>query len=483
MVKKTDLKRLSPWEWQIPREFRADMRVPARVYMSEELLDAALGDLALEQLINTATLPGIVQYALAMPDMHQGYGFPIGGIVATALPDGVISPGGVGYDINCGVRLLRTGIQADALQPFMERLMTALFQSVASGVGSSGALRLNARQLEMVLHQGAAWAVEQGYGLHDDLVCAEDNGRLADTDAAALSPRARERGLDQIGSLGSGNHFLEIDRVSELYDARAAAAYGLQAGEAVVWIHCGSRGLGHQVCTDAVREMQTAVTRYGITIPDRELVCAPFSSPEAQRYYHAMCAAANYAWANRQMITHLVRQTFERELPASLCQNPPGLVYDVCHNIAKVETHLVDGRPQALCVHRKGATRAFGPSREEVPARYRAVGQPVLIPGNMQAGSFVLAGTDAALAATFGSSCHGAGRALSRHEAKRRVQGRDLKAGLESDQNTVRAGSLSGLAEEAPLAYKDVEQVVRVTHESGLATRVARTVPLGVIKG
>jgi len=403
--------------------------------------------------------------------------------VATALPDGVISPGGVVFDINCVVRLLRTGIEAEALAPHMDRLMTALYQNVSSGVGSSGALRLSSAQLEGVLHQGAAWAVSQGYGVAEDLECAEDGGQLSDASAGALSARARERGLDQVGTLGSGNHFLEIDRVEEIYDPQAARAYGLQVGQAVVWIHCGSRGLGHQVCTDAVREMQTAVKQYGISIPDRELVCAPFSAREAQTYYRAMCAAANYAWANRQVISHLVRRTFESELPAPLQQEPLRLVYDVCHNIAKVETHVVAGKTVRLCVHRKGATRSFGPSRPEVPRRYREVGQPVLIPGNMEVGSYVLAGTDSALATTFGSCCHGAGRTLSRHEARRRVKGGDLRARLESQQITVRAGSLSGLAEEAPVAYKDVDEVVVVTDASGLARRVARTVPLGVIKG
>lgn len=483
MVTRHDLRQTSSWEWEIPSSFRPDMRVPARVYMSEVLLEAALGDRALEQLVNTATLPGIVQHALAMPDMHQGYGFPIGGVVATALPDGVISPGGVGYDINCGVRLLRTGIAAEALQPHMDSLMTALYENVASGVGASSALHLSNAQLEGVLHQGAGWAVAQGLGAAEDLVCTEDNGQLKDADAAALSSRAKERGLAQLGTLGSGNHFLEIDRVEDVYDTAVAEAYGLRAGEAVVWIHCGSRGLGHQVCTDAVRQMQAAVGKYGIDIPDRELVCAPFSSPEAQAYYRAMCAAANYAWANRQVITQLVRQTFERELPANLRSAVPAMVYDVCHNIAKVEEHFVAGKRQRLCVHRKGATRAFGPSRPEVPVPYRTVGQPVLIPGNMQAGSYVLAGTDFALDATFGSSCHGAGRTLSRHAARRRVRGSDLKARLESGRIVVRAGSLSGLAEEAPVAYKDVDEVVEVTHKSGLATRVVRTVPLGVIKG
>ncbi len=484
MVTRADLRQLSPFEWEVPVGYRADMLVPARVYMSEEMLGAALEDRAMEQLVNTATLPGIVGHALAMPDMHMGYGFPIGGVVATALPDGVISPGGVGYDINCGVRLLRTGIEADALLPHMDRLMTALFSRVASGVGASGALRLSPGQLDAVLHEGAGWAVAQGHGLANDLEFAEDNGRLAEADGGALSPRARERGRGQLGTLGSGNHFLEIDRVVQVHDQAAAQAYGLTVGEAVVWIHCGSRGLGHQVCTDAVREMQSAVRRYGIDIPDRELVCAPYGSEEAQRYYRAMCAAANYAWANRQVITHIVRQVFEDELPAEESRRCRlDLVYDVCHNIAKVEEHDVGGRLQRLCVHRKGATRAFGPSRPELPERYGRIGQPVLIPGNMEDGSYVLAGTDLALERTFGSSCHGAGRALSRKQARREVEGGALRDHLERSSIVVRTDSLGGLAEEAPQAYKDLDVVVEVTHASGLATRVAKTTPMGVIKG
>ncbi|MGI6367904.1 MAG: RtcB family protein [Anaerolineae bacterium] len=483
MVSWSDLEQLSPWEWEVPAAFRSDMRTPAAVYMDESLLRQALEDRALEQLVNTATLPGVAGRALAMPDMHQGYGFPIGGVAATRLPEGVVSPGGVGYDINCGVRVLRTSLQAKELAPHMDSLMTALYEAVASGVGAKGSLRLNTRQLADVLHQGAGWAVEQGYGVPADLSHAEDGGCLPHADAAAVSDRALKRGLGQLGTLGAGNHFLEVDRVEQIYDPLTAAAFGLELGEVVVWIHCGSRGLGHQVCTDSVREMQAAVKRYGIEIPDRELVCAPFESPEGDRYYRAMCAAANYAWANRQVISHLVRETFASELPASLRTAELGLVYDVSHNIAKVEEHLVDGEMVQLCVHRKGATRAFGPSRSELPEAYRSVGQPVLIPGDMGTGSYILVGTDKALTATFGSSCHGAGRAQSRQAVRRTVRGADLRDNLQARGIVVRAGSLSGLAEEAPEAYKDVDAVVEVTHEAGLALRVARSVPMGVIKG
>lgn len=483
MVTKQDFQRPTPLIWEIPATFRRDMRAPARVYADDALLEAALGDLAMQQLINTATLPGIVKYALAMPDMHQGYGFPIGGVVATALPDGVISPGGVGYDINCGVRLLTTGIEAKALAPHMATLMSALFKNVASGVGASGGLRVNRGELAQVLEQGASWAVRRGLGTPEDALRTEDEGCMRDADASALSSRAMERGLDQIGTLGSGNHFLQIDRVGAVFDAEAAEAFGLREGDAVVWIHCGSRGLGHQVCTDAVRDMQAAVKKYNIQLPDRELGCAPFSSPEGQRYYQAMAGAANYAWANRQVITHLVRETFRQALPGPLRDAELRMVYDVCHNIAKVETHQVDGRQVKLCVHRKGGTRAFGPGRPEAPAAYRAIGQPVLIPGDMENGSFVLVGTERAMSETFGSTCHGAGRTSSRAAARKQIRGEQLRDYLESKQIVVRAGSLSGLAEEAPDAYKDVESVVNVVHKAGLARRVARTLPMGVIKG
>ena len=483
MPGKEDFNRPSPLAWEIPSSYRDDMRVPARVYANEELLEASLEDRSLEQLINTATLPGIVKYALAMPDMHQGYGFPIGGVVATALPDGVISPGGVGYDINCGVRLLSTGIEAEALAPHMEDLMTALEARVASGVGASGGLRVNRDELTRVLERGAEWAVQSGYGTAEDARRTEESGRMRDADASAVSSRAMERGLDQIGTLGGGNHFLQVDRVGTVFDADVADAFGLREGDAVVWIHCGSRGLGHQVCTDYVREMQSAVKKYDIELPDRELVCAPFGSPEGQRYYQAMSAAANYAWANRQMIAHNVRRAFEEALPSPLRRAELRMVYDVCHNIAKVETQDVDGRQMELCVHRKGATRAFGPGRAEVPEAYRALGQPVLIPGDMAHGSYVLVGTEQAMTETFGSTAHGAGRVMSRTAARRKVRGQELRQRLESQQIVVRAGSMRGLAEEGPDAYKDLESVVGVVHDANIARRVARTLPMGVIKG
>lgn len=483
MVAKQDLLRVEPWLYEISTDQRQDMRVPARLYADDDLLEAALEDRSIEQLINTATLPGIVQHALAMPDVHQGYGFPIGGVAAMALPHGVISPGGVGYDINCGVRLLASSVDAESVRPHMDRLMDALFGEVPTGVGSSGDLRLSKKDLLRVLEEGAAWVVKRGMGDAKDLEHTEDQGRMADADASAVSARALERGGTQLGTLGAGNHFLEVDEIVEVYDEAVANAFGLAKGRVCLWIHCGSRGLGHQICTDAVRLMQGAQKKYGIQVPDRELVCAPFDSPEGRQYFQAMCCAANYAWANRQAITHLVRQAFAKALAGRAANTDLRVVYDVCHNIAKVERHDVDGRTRKLCVHRKGATRAFGPGRSEVPAAYRAVGQPVLIPGSMGAGSYVLVGTDKAMQDTFGSTCHGAGRMMSRAAGRKHFRGEELRAELEQEGITVRAGSMRGLVEEAPQVYKDLDRVVNIVHRAGISRKVARTRPLGVIKG
>ncbi len=477
------LVRVAPNVYEVPVSFRQDMRVAARLYADEEQLAQAEQDRSLEQLINVATLPGIVGRALAMPDMHQGYGFPIGGVAATSVDDGVISPGGVGYDINCGVRLLSSAIDSDEIRPHLRGLLAAIDARVSSGVGASGAVRLNQRDLRNVLENGSEWAVRQGYGSREDLEHTEDGGRLHGADAGAVSERALERGLNQVGTLGSGNHFLEIDEVSEVMDAQLATAFGLAAGRVCVWIHCGSRGLGHQVCTDAVRIMQQATGRYGIRLPDRELAAAPVQSSEGKRYMAAMNCAANYAWANRHVIAHLVRQVFEEVLAGKVRNVHLPTVYDVCHNIAKVETHWVDGRSQRLCVHRKGATRAFGPGRPELPEVFRNTGHPVLVPGNMGSGSFVLVGAEGAMRDTFGSCCHGAGRVMSRSEARRTVRADVLRAELEADGIIIRAGSGAGLTEEAPQAYKDLDRVVNVVERTGLARRVARTRPLGVIKG
>jgi tRNA-splicing ligase RtcB len=483
MVRKQDLKRLSSFLWEVPKGWRGDMRVPGRIYADERILEMALADRSLEQLVNTTTLPGIVGHALAMPDVHQGYGFPIGGVAATALPDGVISPGGVGYDINCGVRLLTSTIEAEAIRPYMQEVMSALYAAVPTGVGASRGAHLTDRELRRVLEQGSEWALRSGQATSRDLEHTEDGGRMPQADAAAVSARAQDRGRNQLGSLGSGNHFLEVDEIVEVYDEAVAGAWGLVPGRITVWIHCGSRGLGHQVCSDAIRQMQRASSKYGITLPDRELVCAPLDSPEGRQYLTAMACAANYAWANRQVITHLVRETFERVLAGKLPPANLEVLYDVCHNIAKIEEHTVEGRTMRLCVHRKGATRAFGPGRPEVPAPWRRLGQPVLIPGDMGSGSYVLVGTERAMEETFGSTCHGAGRVMSRGQAKRAVRGQQLRSELEAEGVVVRAGSMAGLADEAPMAYKDLEQVVQVVHSAGLARRVARTRPLGVIKG
>jgi len=482
-MKRQDFKRRGDYIWELPASFREDMRVPARLYASEELLDATLGDKSLEQLANTATLPGVVQHALAMPDIHQGYGFPIGGVVATKLPDGVISPGGVGYDINCGVRLLGTNLDEQELKPYLSELATSLYKNCPSGVGKGGTLKLSNKDFDRLLHQGAKWAVKAGYARPEDVERTEESGRLVAADAVVVSDRAWKRGIGQVGTLGAGNHFIEVDLIEEVYDEEAATAMGLVKGRVAVQIHCGSRGFGHQICTDYVRRFQEAVHKYGITLPDRELVCAPFNSPEGKDYYAAMCTAANYAFANRQVLTHHVRRSFEEALRGKVSDWDVYQVYDIAHNMAKVETHEVNGKRLEVCVHRKGATRAFGPGFEGLPPAYRDVGQPVLVPGSMGTASWVLVGTPGSMAQTFGSTCHGAGRTMSRTKAKKTVRGEQLRDELKQQGISVRAGSMRGLAEEAPIAYKDVDEVVRVVHEAGIARQVARLTPLAVVKG
>ncbi len=469
--------------YEIPRAADGSMRTSARLYADEEILRSAAEDRSLNQLTHVAWLPGIVGSALAMPDIHEGYGFPIGGVAATGLKDGVVSPGGVGYDINCGVRLLTGSLDANEVRPHLSRLMDAVTQAVPSGVGRGGDVRLKRARLADVLEGGAQWAAQAGYGSREDAEHCEEGGRIARARADAVSDRAQDRGLDQVGTLGSGNHFLEFDEVVDVYDARAADAFGLRPGQLVVQIHSGSRGLGHQVCTDYVRRFQTSTKRFGYDLPDRELVCAPVESDEGQDYLAAMSAAANYAWANRQVMTEAVRRACERLRGAGLPALALSVLYDVAHNVAKIETHQVRGKSLPLCVHRKGATRAFPPGHPDVPAVYRSVGQPVLVPGDMGTASYVLRGTDVAMAETFGSSCHGAGRVMSRGAARSRVDARDLRQRLEQKGIVVRAGSLKGLAEEAPEAYKDIHRVVEVVHGAGLALKVARLRPLGVVKG
>lgn len=483
MITMRDLVQISPVLWEIPRSFRADMRVPARLYASRRMLDHALADRSLEQLVNATTLPGVVGHAIAMPDVHQGYGFPVGGVAATQLPHGVISPGAIGYDINCGVRLLASALTYAEIRPHLADLATTLYRTCPSGVGTGGSIRLSEREMDAVLGEGALWCLRHGLADEDDLEHCEANGQLAGAAPKHVSERARERGRDQMGTLGAGNHFIEVDRVSALLADDAAAAFGLFPEQVVVLIHCGSRGLGHQVCTDHVRDFQGAVHRYGIQLPDRELVCAPLDSDEGAAYLGAMNAAANFAFANRQTLAALIRQAFAQALAGARLDVRLRQVYDVAHNIGKVEHHRVDGRVMAVCVHRKGATRAFPPGHAEIPAAYRGVGQPVLVPGSMGSASYVLAGSADAMEQSFGSSCHGAGRALSRTAARKRVRGDVLKEELGERGIHVRAGSLSGLAEEAPEAYKPVEEVVEIVEEAGLARAVARLEPLAVIKG
>jgi tRNA-splicing ligase RtcB len=466
--------------WEIPVEARPGMRVPARVFADGALLDQIAGDRSLEQLQNVAMLPGVRDAVLAMPDVHQGYGFPVGGVAATEPPDGVISPGGVGYDINCGVRLLALPLTATDLANRTKALVHEIARRVPVGSRHAhGRLRLSDHDLDRVLTDGPrVLAQEHGIGTLDDVAHTESEGRLPGADPSAVSERARTRGRDQLGTLGAGNHFLEVQRIAEITDRTAAAAFGLDVDQVVVLIHSGSRGLGHQVCTDHVRMMDSALRRFGIVLPDRQLACAPLSSPEASAYLAAMAAAANFAWANRATLAHHVRGAIAQVLGPAVAQGTRQ-VYDVAHNVAKMEQH--GGR--RLCVHRKGATRAFPPGSADIPEAYRTVGQPVFIPGSMGSPSFVLAGRPGAMERSFGSACHGAGRRLSRTAARRAITGADVRRRLAAEGIVVSGASSAGLAEEVPFAYKDVERVVGVVERAGLAARVARMVPLGVIKG
>jgi tRNA-splicing ligase RtcB len=484
MVKRSDLVRISEYVWEIPVTFRSDMKVPARIYASEQLLEMAFRDRSMEQLVNTAAMPGVVKRVLVMPDAHQGYGPPIGGVVPTRYPDGVISPGAVGYDINCGVRLMSSELVAEEVKDEVDGLISALFRNIPSGVGKGGGARqVSAREMDEVLVKGAAWAVKAGYGRPDDLERLEEGGAMAGADPAAVSPRAKQRGGPQLGTLGSGNHFVEIQEVEEIYDEEVARAFGLFEGQLAVEIHSGSRGLGHQVCSDYVKSLQSAVRKYKIELPDRQLVCAPLDSPEGRSYFGAMVGAANYAWANRQCMAHLARRSFEEVLAGKVRNFDLQTVYDVAHNIAKIEEHVVDGKRMKLCIHRKGATRAFGPGHPAVTPIYRDVGQPVLVPGDMGTASYVLVGTADAMEESFGTSCHGAGRTMSRTAAKKKIHGGTLRGELEAQGIRVRAGSLAGLAEEAPDAYKDIDAVIEVVDGAGLARKVAKLRPLAVMKG
>ncbi len=483
MVQMSDLRKISDFEWEIPATFRGDMRVPVRIFVSERLLTEAMRDKSLEQAVNAATLPGLVGHVTVMPDMHQGYGFPIGGVAATRYPDGVISPGAIGYDINCGVRLLGSQIEYEAARPHMDDLATILDQRCPSGVGKGGHLHVSEKELDRLCVEGARWALGKGYATPQDLRRTEEGGQLKGADPGKVSARAKKRGRPQIGTLGAGNHFIEVDLVAEIYDDDAALAMGLHEGYLAVQIHCGSRGFGHQICSDYVREFQGAVKRYGIQLPDRELVCAPMNSPEGEAYLAAMRCAANYAFVNRQVLAHWARQAFD-EVFAGKVRNPSlHPVYDIAHNMGKLETHEIEGQRMKVCVHRKGATRAFGPGYEGLPDEYQKIGQPVLVPGSMGTASWVLVGTEGSMQRSFGSTCHGAGRVMSRSQAKKKIWGEDLRNELESDGIHIRAGSLAGLAEEAPAAYKDVDAVVDTVAGAGIAKKVARLVPLAVVKG
>ena len=475
--------RIDKWRISIPKEYKRTMKVPGLIYIDESMMEKAREDNALQQVVNVAQLPGILGASIAMPDIHWGYGFPIGGVAAMDADEGVVSPGGVGYDINCGVRLLRTNLTFEEINGKMDTLADKLFQNIPSGVGSTGRIKLSAQDEKAVLEKGAAWAVEHGYGWEADLDVTEENGRMDRADAKAVSARAMERGKQQLGTLGSGNHFLEIQEVTGIFDAEKAETFGLQKGQIVIMIHTGSRGFGYQVCDDQLEEMIRAMSKFKIRVPDKQLVCAPIGKPEGEMYLAAMAAAANYAWANRQIIMHGVRQTFEQVFEKSAQDLDMHLVYDVAHNIAKFETHVFEGKERKVLVHRKGATRAFGPKHSEVPLRYQSAGQPVLIPGDMGTASYVLAGTQKAMDETFGSTCHGAGRMMSRHAAIRATEGREIAKELEDKGITVRSSGKLTLKEEAPEAYKDIHHVVEVVHQAGISTKVAKMKPLVVVKG
>ena len=483
MVSISDFKKFSDYEWEIPQKSHPDMKVPVRIFATHKLLEKILEDKSIQQAINSATLPGLVGEVLVMPDMHQGYGFPIGGVAATRYPEGVISPGGIGYDINCGVRLLTSNIYFEQTEACLDDLATALNYYCPSGIGKTGHIKLNDKELNQVCLEGSQWASKNGYVRGMDLKHTEENGCMEGADPSAVSKRARERGRDQIGTLGAGNHFLEVDRVEQIFDPFAADIMGLREGQLTLQIHCGSRGFGHQICTDYVDEFQGAVKRYGIKLPDRELVCAPLTSPEGQRYLKAMRCAANYAFANRQILTHYARRAFEEVLAGKVSDWDLNLVYDIAHNMGKIEVHEINGEKMQVCVHRKGATRAFGPGHPELPPEYQLIGQPVLVPGSMGTASWVLLGTEESMRRSFGSSCHGAGRMMSRSQAKKKVGGEDLRNQLKNRGIHIQAGSLSGLAEEAPEAYKDVDEVVQTVVGAGIARKVARLVPVIVVKG
>lgn len=482
MSKKEDIIKISDNIWEIPGSINKNMRATGRIYMDEESFNN-LEDGAIDQIINVACLPGIQKYSIGLPDIHFGYGFPIGGVAAFSSKTGIISPGGVGFDINCGVRMVRTNLEYEDIEDNIDNLLDSLFKNVPSGVGSKGKIKLKEFEINEVLEDGAKWAVENGFGWDEDLKFLEENGCIEDADSDKVSDKAKKRGIPQLGSLGSGNHFIEIQKVTEIYNEEIAKVFGIKKGMITIMIHTGSRGCGHQVCSDYLRKMDRAYKNYKIDIPDRQLACAPIESKEAQDYLKAMYAAANYAWANRQMITHWIRESFEEVLGKDAKDMDMGIIYDVAHNIVKEEVHNVKGVDSKLIVHRKGATRAFGPGRAEIPEEYRDVGQPVLIPGTMGTASYILHGTQKGMDETFGSTAHGAGRILSRTQAKKDYTADEVQKDLESKGIKIKANTKDVIAEEASGAYKNVDSVVKTSDEVGIAKLVAKVVPIAVTKG
>ncbi|MFH2137691.1 MAG: RtcB family protein [Candidatus Omnitrophota bacterium] len=478
------LEKIDEYRYRIPKSYKPGMLVDGVIYTSEKLLPSLLKDKAIEQVANTTFLPGIEKYALAMPDIHWGYGFPIGGVVATNIEkNGVISPGGVGFDINCGVRLMKTRLFYDEMSGSLEDLVNKLYHVVPSGVGSTGQIKLKGAEAVKVLTEGAAWAVAKGFGIKSDLECTEEGGKMDFTDPEAVSERAYERGKPQSGTLGSGNHFLEVQVIDTIFDEDIARELNLEKGQITVMIHTGSRGFGHQVCTDYIKTMLNCLRKYEINVPDKQLACAPVESKEGERYLSAMNCAANYAWANRQVLMQYTRDVFEKVFNQSWEKLGMNLIYDVSHNMAKIEKHIIEGKEKKLCVHRKGATRAFGPGHPDLPDRYKKIGQPVIIPGDMGTHSYLLVGTQNAMEETFGSTCHGAGRLKSRSEAIRTLDRHKIIHDLKQKGIIIRAKGRDTIAEEAPDAYKNVNDVVEVVHGAGISKKVCRMRPLGVIKG
>ncbi|OGS56409.1 MAG: RNA-splicing ligase RtcB [Euryarchaeota archaeon RBG_19FT_COMBO_56_21] len=478
------MNKLDEFRFEIPRSFKPCMSTSAVIFADDKMIRSVKADNAPEQAANVACLPGIVGKSLAMPDIHWGYGFPIGGVAAFDAEKGVISPGGIGYDVNCGVKLVRTDLMVNDVAKDVRKIVDTIFENVPSGVGEKGKVRLTVKEIDDVLDGGAEWAVAQGYGWEDDLASSEENGRMRTADSDKVDQKAKQRGAPQLGTLGGGNHFLELQRVEKIFDTEAAKVFGIDSVDQVmVSIHSGSRGCGHQIASDYIRIMEGAIRKYNIQVPDRQLACAPVNSEEGQNCFKAMSAAANYAWANRQLILHWVRESFEKALSRSAEDMGMRCVYDVAHNICKLEEHTVAGKRMKLYVHRKGATRAFDSSRSEVPQKYRHVGQPVLIPGDMGSASYVLVGTPGAMAETYGSTCHGAGRLMSRTSATRKFSANEVVSLLNSRGIYIRAASKDGIVEEAPGAYKDVDDVVRIAHGAGISRMVARLKPIGVMKG